>query len=58
MKRFECVDAQKAAGFPVTSACEAAAVSNAEDRLSRPIRVPGHVIVLGSGHLKVLALGF
>ena len=27
MKRFECVDAQKAAGFPVTSACEAAEVS-------------------------------
>ena len=27
MKRFECVDDQKAAGFPVTSACEAAGVS-------------------------------
>ena len=27
MKRFECVDIQKAAGFPVTSACEAAGVS-------------------------------
>ena len=27
MKRFECVDDQKAAGFPVTSACEAADVS-------------------------------
>ena len=27
MKRFECVDVQKAAGFPVTSACEAAGVS-------------------------------
>jgi putative transposase len=27
VKRFECVDDQKAAGFPVTSACEAADVS-------------------------------
>jgi transposase InsO family protein len=27
VKRFECVDVQKAAGFPVTSACEAAGVS-------------------------------
>lgn len=27
MKRFECVDDQKAAGFPVTAACEAAGVS-------------------------------
>ena len=27
MKRFECVDAQKAAGFPVNAACEAAEVS-------------------------------
>ena len=27
MKRFECVDDQNAAGFPVTSACEAAGVS-------------------------------
>lgn len=27
MKRFECVDAQKAAGFPVTAACDAADVS-------------------------------
>lgn len=27
MKRFECVDNQKAAGFPVTAACEAAGVS-------------------------------
>jgi hypothetical protein len=27
VKRFVCVDVQKAAGFPVTSACEAAGVS-------------------------------
>ncbi|MGI8793838.1 MAG: IS3 family transposase [Acidimicrobiales bacterium] len=27
VKRFECVDVHKAAGFPVTSACEAADVS-------------------------------
>jgi transposase InsO family protein len=27
VKRFECVDDQKAAGFPVSSACEAASVS-------------------------------
>ena len=27
MKRFECVDAQKAAGFPVYAACNAADVS-------------------------------
>jgi putative transposase len=27
VKRFECVDDQKAAGFPVTAACEAAGVS-------------------------------
>jgi transposase InsO family protein len=27
VKRFECVDDQKAAGFPVTNACEAAGVS-------------------------------
>ena len=27
MKRFECVDDQKAAGFPVTAACQAAGVS-------------------------------
>ena len=27
MKRFACVDDQKAAGFPVTAACEAAEVS-------------------------------
>lgn len=27
MKRFECVDDQKAAGFPVSAACEAAGVS-------------------------------
>jgi len=27
VKRFECVDDQKAAGFAVTSACEAAGVS-------------------------------
>jgi putative transposase len=27
VKRFECVDAQKAAGFPVTAACEASGVS-------------------------------
>ena len=27
MSRFECVDDQKAAGFPVTAACEAAGVS-------------------------------
>ncbi len=27
MKRFECVDDQKAAGFPVTASCEAAGVS-------------------------------
>lgn len=27
MKRFVCVNAQKAAGFPVTAACEAAGVS-------------------------------
>ncbi len=27
MSRYACVDAQKAAGFPVTAACEAAGVS-------------------------------
>lgn len=28
MSRYECVDAQKAAGLPVTAACEAAGVSS------------------------------
>ena len=27
MTRYECVDDQKAAGFPLTTACEAAGVS-------------------------------
>ena len=42
MKRFECVDDQKAAGFPVTSACEAAGVSTSGyyDRCQRQAAGP------------------
>lgn len=42
MKRFECVDDQKAAGFPVTSACEAAGVSTSGyyDRCKRQAAGP------------------
>ena len=42
MSRYACVDDQKAAGFPVTAACEAAGVSTSGyyDWCERPAAVP------------------
>ena len=41
MTRYRCVDDQKAAGFPVTAACEAAGVSTSGFYDWPPGRPPG-----------------